>query len=1708
MFTRIGKYTIESEIGRGGFGQVYRAHDPSVGRPVAIKVLKPGADQSLLTRFRNEAVAAGNLQHKNIVTVYEFGEQDGQAYLVMEFLQGRDLQHVLQEEAALSLLQKVQIMSQVASGLHFAHIHGVVHRDVKPANIMILPDGTVKIMDFGIARLLYATGAAQTQTGFMIGSLLYMSPEQFGAGPIDALCDIWGFGVIFYELMTGRHPFPAAEPAAAMYMIQRIEPAPVRELAPGCPQAIADIIARALAKDRELRYQSLEDLRIDAEPILLRLQKEEADALARTAQEQVERNDWDAVQSTVKQILELDSTNQVARQLREAMRQRSKRQSIRPRVEALLKQGVEQLSMRQFRAAIDAFESALRLDASDSAIRSRLVEATSKLEQSRKAAELIRSAKASLDARNFTTAFEHASEALRLDPENPDALAALSVVRTEAERQDAELAVQQGLEKARGLLLLQSFDEALSVLLTLKSRYPPSTAVERAIAEIEQQKLEHDRRQRLRSHVESSKDLLKRGAVADAAARLQSALIDFPEDRELQQLLSYTQQQLEAQRRAEALQRVRAEAQRLMETQDYDAALQAIEIALKAHPGDAGLIALLQSAVAGKAAQRREAAILGAIRRAEVEARQNRLPEALEIVTQAAGEYPDDPRLPAIRDRLSERLRQMEKSAAIRKAITEARDLLKAQEAERAVALLQSSIARFPDADELRQALDAARREKAAQDEQRAVMAALERARGLEQEDQWAAAFGIITAALRTHPDSESLRASEARLRQRMAEEDRRYAATRERAEIEELIAARRYADALDRIERARKADASDESFQQQSKRVQSLIREECDRYAARIRSALQAGDLGQAEESLLEGLRVLPGENALLALKRDIELERECRQWVLTARTQLESGEFDNAERSAKQALKIKPDDPPAKEVLREIDRRRADQDRKRRIDHARKSVRELLAKRRFNEARKFLHAAIENFPDVAEFHADLTGVDEAQQKHEEQEQIEAQVARLLKLQRAGNAQEVLTGARQLLSAAPGEARARELAAWAEQTIAQARQEREQSIAQGSKTARSLGERAQFQEARATLNALLKRFPDATELREELAAVDVAEQRRREQDQRNEQITVLIDLQKAGNARQVLAGATQLLAVVPDETRARELAGWAQQAIADEQARIAQEKAERERREREAAERARLEREQSERERREREAAERERLEREKAERARLEWEKAERVRREREAAERERLEREKAEQARLEREKAERERQEREAAERARREREAAAQKRLERENAERARVERESVEHAAKKAAAAAQAPGGTLVSGSQEVQAPVLDTRTPVPLTPAQDSRKRTRTWIAAAALVVVMAGAAWMMWGHRPPPPPALAPLQVDLASISETTPATTAIHKTMQVSSASPRSFAAAPTATWLHVSSSSTQTPAVLDIDIDPAALSAGNYAAAIELRGSNGAIERSIPVHLTVPKATVPETPTSPAPVLSVSAGELRFECEAASSQCEAKHIAIATNGPSRTFQAREQAGTGWLSVTPHAGNTPATMAVEVNTKSLREGNYSASILVQAEGEKGPAKAVRVSLTVRPAKKIAQAVPPPQQQQTSTPTTPPVVEPPKINPVQPPTGTTPPPQVVTPNRPYGGAPSGRFYWSGTLGPNQQIIFTPDGVQGGGTVTGNKLPGGIDVNIVTTPPDLVRKEVPSPANRFNKLVLANPGSAPINSIVVRWNLK
>src|SRR5215471_10871904 len=347
-FKRLGKYEILAELGRGGFGTVFRAFDPTVGRMVAIKVLMSEAGKDLLARFRNEAAAAGNLRHENIVTIYEFGDDKGVSFIVMEHLEGEDLQQVLASGKPLTLLEKISIMTQSAAGLDCAHRHGVVHRDVKPANIRLLPDGRVKIMDFGIARL--------TRQGHLLGTLLYMAPEQLMGSESDALSDIFAYGVTFYELLTGRHPFQADDPRSVFYKITSEDPDLIHHLAPNCPETLDHVIRRALHKDRELRYQTLRDLRVDIEPVLTALRKERAAALVSNAEGLVSGRDLEPALALLNEAIDLDAANQAARQLRDTVQSELRRRLVRPRIDVLIVKADQLLADGKHSEAVHTLE--------------------------------------------------------------------------------------------------------------------------------------------------------------------------------------------------------------------------------------------------------------------------------------------------------------------------------------------------------------------------------------------------------------------------------------------------------------------------------------------------------------------------------------------------------------------------------------------------------------------------------------------------------------------------------------------------------------------------------------------------------------------------------------------------------------------------------------------------------------------------------------------------------------------------------------------------------------------------------------------------------------------------------------------------------------------------------------------------------------------------------------------------------------------------------------------------------------------------------------------------------------------------------------------------------------------------------------------------------------------------------------------------------
>ena len=266
---KAGRYEIVGELGRGAMGVVYKATDPVIGRTVAVKTIKLSEEGTglsrpeLLTRFQTEARAAGLLTHPNIVVVFDAGEEDGLYYITMELVEGKSLQAHLDGGQAFALPRVLRIMEQTCSALQFAHERNVVHRDIKPANIMLTADDTVKVTDFGTAKILQF-GTMQ-QTAHVMGTPSYMSPEQVKGRAVDGRSDIFSLGVMLYEMVTGEKPFPGQNITTVIYKIVNEEPVPPRQIDPSIHPGISAVVMKALAKEPEARYQScremLEDLR-------------------------------------------------------------------------------------------------------------------------------------------------------------------------------------------------------------------------------------------------------------------------------------------------------------------------------------------------------------------------------------------------------------------------------------------------------------------------------------------------------------------------------------------------------------------------------------------------------------------------------------------------------------------------------------------------------------------------------------------------------------------------------------------------------------------------------------------------------------------------------------------------------------------------------------------------------------------------------------------------------------------------------------------------------------------------------------------------------------------------------------------------------------------------------------------------------------------------------------------------------------------------------------------------------------------------------------------------------------------------------------------------------------------------------------------------------------------------------------------------------
>ena len=456
----IGRYDVLRVIGRGGMGVVYEALDPKLERHVAIKMIL-GATPGLLARFDREARSMGSLQHPNIVTIHEFGDQDGSPYLVMEYLVGMSLDTAISSGRPLSLVEKLSICINVCEGLNYAHDRGIIHRDIKPANVMLLDDGNVKIVDFGIARI-GDTGISRTE---IVGSLHYMSPEQFQSQPLDRRTDIFSTGVVLYQMLTGTLPFQATGgEAAVMYQIIHGDPAPLNTFLQDYPPELDAIIAKVLAKNRDVRYLSAHDLAFDLQAVVEKQKHEDVVQWMKRAEMAVQRTEWNKAEECLKQALKADKHYTLAHQMMGEVQARIRQQRNLEQLRQLRTQADEAYLERRYDDALRALDQALSIDQTNqdlSGFRKSIQEAKYRDARLKLA---LRRAEEAQQAGDLDGARLAVNEALEIDPRETSAKALHVVILKQLEEQERQQRLRKLFDSARDQITARDLTSAFKSL--------------------------------------------------------------------------------------------------------------------------------------------------------------------------------------------------------------------------------------------------------------------------------------------------------------------------------------------------------------------------------------------------------------------------------------------------------------------------------------------------------------------------------------------------------------------------------------------------------------------------------------------------------------------------------------------------------------------------------------------------------------------------------------------------------------------------------------------------------------------------------------------------------------------------------------------------------------------------------------------------------------------------------------------------------------------------------------------------------------------------------------------------------------------------------------------------------------------------------------------------------------------------------------------
>jgi tRNA A-37 threonylcarbamoyl transferase component Bud32/tetratricopeptide (TPR) repeat protein len=619
----IGRYQVVSRLGEGGMGTVYLAKDPELQRTVAIKILSAYSDQSahgdeLRERFSREARSVAGLKHNNIVTIFDIGEDDGRPYIVMEFIDGESMAEMIRRRAPLALDRKLGLILELCSGLGYAHRSSIIHRDIKPANLMITSDGVLKILDFGLARLTTeATNAGLTRHGALMGTPQYMSPEQIQGGGVDHRSDIFGVGLVTYELLTYRRAFLGDTAPVILHNIVTSKPRPLRELIPSIDAQLEQAVNQAIETNPAARYQSLSDLAADLTRVRRRVIEGSLEETIRVDQHSVDRQAiaekrakqiemhlqiatrlfdegrYETAVENAEQALLLDpQEKRVLDLLKRAHRARDEEQ-----VRQWLDQAQTVLARGAFTEAEALVEQTLKLrpgSADAQRLRQQIKEARREHERRAERTRVVRLAtergRASLKNGALESAIRSADEALAYDSEHEEAralrreaVAALEQQRRQQDEQRAMEAVAQAKRQAAG-------DDIPGALALLRKFTPAHQIVTTAIADLERQLEKREGQERAAAHKADARSALQEGRFSDALTALdlaETTVVGDPDVARLRKTVEVTRAEADAaKQRADEAERNLAEAEACVRRDDLKGAMRLLNASLALQPGN------------------------------------------------------------------------------------------------------------------------------------------------------------------------------------------------------------------------------------------------------------------------------------------------------------------------------------------------------------------------------------------------------------------------------------------------------------------------------------------------------------------------------------------------------------------------------------------------------------------------------------------------------------------------------------------------------------------------------------------------------------------------------------------------------------------------------------------------------------------------------------------------------------------------------------------------------------------------------------------------------------------------------------------------------------------------------------------------------------------------------------------------------------------